>query len=157
MRKFSLCGRVGRSSPRHGEDDRAQGPALPRSRQERDTYEPIPLQNSPLAGLPRRGSALPHVPPNEMGQVMAGLYSVHEEASELRYQIAEQVYGGDVQTGVGPKTLLTSLNEIINRIEKKLKDGHGRSLADEYRSEIQRLRRDFNAINKPRIDPETNF
>ncbi|WP_185910703.1 hypothetical protein [Xanthomonas cerealis] len=74
----------------------------------------------------------------------AGLQAVLREAQQLSREIAEQAEHGDP----GLQPILESLNKTIRKINGKLNGSLGSRGPDEYRSEIQQVRRDFNAFNE---------
>ncbi|UKE70463.1 hypothetical protein K8O61_05325 [Xanthomonas cerealis pv. cerealis] len=143
MGNINRCFRSGESSARYQQDEHAHGSATPGSPHERDPYQPVASNNPALAGLrPRVSNAPVHqrgVATNE-----AGLQAVLREAQQLSLEIAEQAEHGDP----GLQPILESLNKTIRKINGKLNGSLGSRGPDEYRSEIQQVRQDFNAFNE---------
>ncbi|QSQ32182.1 hypothetical protein ISN34_08105 [Xanthomonas translucens pv. translucens] len=136
------CFGSGGSSVRYQQDEHAQGSAAPHSPQERDSYQPLAWNDPALAALPRR---LSQVPAHQRGSVanQAALQEVRRVGQELRSQIAEQV---EREKDLQP--ILDALDKTIRKINGKLGGSNGSRGPDEYREEIEGLRRDFNAFNQ---------
>ncbi|PPT92329.1 hypothetical protein XthCFBP4691_04400 [Xanthomonas theicola] len=101
---------------------------------------------------------LDDVPANQIGQAVGSdMQQVCDSGNELRNQIVEDMESRDALNRATLQPLLQNLDHTLGSVRASLNGADGQPSADDYRQEIDSIRRDFNAINSAAIDPSQNL